>query len=77
MRLLHELEEISTREYVAPSDFAYIWMALGEKDKAFELFTKACEARDDRMLTVKVDPDLDPLRTDPRFGKLLKCVHLE
>lgn len=76
-QLLRELEERSRREYVWPSFLALISMALGDNDKAFALYQKACVERDSGILILKVDPSLDPLRSDPRFKDLLKCAHLE
>jgi len=48
--------------------------ALGEKDKAFAELNKSYENREPLMIVLKVDPRLDPLRSDPRFQELLRKV---
>jgi tetratricopeptide (TPR) repeat protein len=77
LRALREIEEESRRGFVPPSTPASIWVALGEKDKAFPLLMQGCAVRDGGMLTIKVDPFLDGIRSDPRFAQLLKCMNLE
>ncbi len=47
---------------------------IGDKDKAFELLEKSFERRDWAMHLLKVDPRLDNLRDDPRFGDLVRRV---
>lgn len=77
LRILRELEDRSRHEYLAPSSLGLIWLALGDKDRAFALFEKACAVRDSRFRSLKVDPSYDAFRSDPRFKDLLKCAHLE
>jgi hypothetical protein len=77
LRAAREIEEQSRRTFVPPSIAAGIWVALDDKDKAFPLLLQACAVRDDAMLTVKVDPFYDGIRSDPRFAQLLKCMNLE
>jgi hypothetical protein len=36
-----------------------------------------CKKNPSSLITVKVEPSLDPLRGDPRFDDLVRCVHLE
>jgi len=49
---------------------------LGEKDKAFAELDKAYEDREFFMTLLKVDPRLDPLRSDARFADLQRKVGL-
>jgi hypothetical protein len=51
-------------------------VALGETDRAFEWLDRAVEERSSDLVYLKVDPKLDRLRADPRFGKLLRMVTL-
>jgi DNA-binding winged helix-turn-helix (wHTH) protein/tetratricopeptide (TPR) repeat protein len=58
--------------------FALIWAhaGLGDHDEAFALLEKAYDERRDRMVWLKVDPQLAPLHGDPRFGDLLRRMNI-
>src|SRR5205807_9914886 len=77
LRAVRELEAYARPVFVPPSTIASIWVALGEKDKAFPLLLQGCSLRDGGMQTLKVDPWYDDIRTDPRFADVLKCMNLE
>lgn len=47
----------------------YAW--LGEIDEAFRWLERAWELRDPGMTDIKVDPLLEPLRSEPRYRELL------
>jgi tetratricopeptide (TPR) repeat protein len=49
---------------------------LGEKEEAFEYLNKTFEKRQFQMVLLKVEPQLDSLRGDPRFDELLRRVGL-
>ncbi len=57
-------------------DPARIYAQLGDKDAAFAALDRAWDARDSRLLDLKVDPYLDPLRGDPRFTAMVKRLGL-
>ena len=68
--------ELSKQVYVPASSFAWVYMGLGEKDKAFESLQKSYDERSIGMRAIKVDPMYDPLRSDPRFTDLLRRMNL-
>ena len=71
------LEKLKTTEkYVSPTELAILYIALGDKEKAFELFEKSYAERDVTLTSLKVEPGYDPIRNDPRFQDLLKRVGL-
>ena len=74
-RLEQEVEE-SKRELSGGFEMAEIFAQLGEKDQAFAWLERAYEERSFMMLYLKVAPNLDPLRSDPRFADLLRRVGL-
>ena len=67
-----ELERRSRREYVSPYHIALVHLALGDKERAFAWLEKAYQDRYWMMAFLKVDPRLDPLRSDPRYTDLLR-----
>jgi hypothetical protein len=58
------------------TDFAEVCARVGDKDRALEGLTYAIRRRDHRVTQLKVNPILDPLRSDPRFAELLRRVKL-
>jgi serine/threonine-protein kinase len=71
--LLHELGKT---HYVRPYYVAFIYAALGEKDKAFAELERSFAERDCYLGRIAVDPVMDPLRGDPRYKDLLKRMNL-
>jgi TolB-like protein/Tfp pilus assembly protein PilF len=57
-------------------DAAGIYAQLGDIDAAFEALNRAWEVRDSRLLDLKTDPYLDPLRGDSRYAALEKSLGL-
>ena len=51
---------------------AKAYVDLGNKDQAFAELNKAYEIRLSSLCWLKVEPQMDPLRTDPRFVELLR-----
>ena len=72
--ILKHLE--TSKEYVSPTELAVLYTSLGEREKAFTSFEKAYAAHDPQLLYLKVTPDFDPLRSDPRFQDLMERVGL-
>ena len=67
------LEEVMT---ASPYALAGIYAALGDRESAFEWLNTAYDERDVQLVSLKVDPSLDPLRSDERFDELVKRVGL-
>ncbi len=62
-----ELNELATKRYVSPFEFASIYFALGEPESGFEWLRKAVQDRCFELMSIKVDPRFDALRADSRF----------
>jgi TolB-like protein/Flp pilus assembly protein TadD len=76
-KALEELHKLSERRFVSAYDFAIIYVGLGEADQAFQWLERACEERSFSMLmSLKAEPRLDRLRSDPRFQDLVRRVGL-
>lgn len=57
-------------------EIALVYAGLGEKDQAFRWLEDALQAHDVGLVYLQVDPCLDPLRSDPRFARLLQQTGL-
>jgi hypothetical protein len=62
--------------YVSPGQIGIIYIALGEKDKAFEYLEEANKVYDLNLMRMKVERRFEPLRSDPRFDDLVKRIGL-
>ena len=70
MEIIEKQKEKGRSESVA-----MIYAGLGDKDRAFEWLEKAYKDHL-YLLTLKVNPESDPLRSDPRFDALLRRIGL-
>jgi hypothetical protein len=61
---------------VSPVTFVTVHLGLGEVDQAFAWLERAREERRGWLCYLKVEPLLDPVRGDPRFGRLLGAMKL-
>lgn len=75
-QLIQKLTLRSRREYVPALSIALIYVGLGEREHALEWLSYSYQDRSTHMVYSKVDPLLDPLRSDPRFNALLHQMHL-
>jgi hypothetical protein len=55
---------------------ALIYVGLDEKDLAFTWLEKAYEERSFGLSTIKAEPRMDSLHSDPRFQAMLRRVGL-
>jgi len=76
LKIIGELNKLSESKYVSPTSIAAIYGALGDKNQAFAFLNNAFDERDSILIMLKVEPMLDPLRTDPRFAELTRKVGL-
>ena len=75
-KTLADLHLLAQSRYVSSLYFAAIYTGLGEKSIALDWLDKAYKERNDRLLYLNVDPMADPLRSEPRFQKLMKRLNL-
>jgi hypothetical protein len=75
-RILGELHDLSRSQYVSAHAIALIHTGLGELDEAFLWLDRAYSERCSILAWIKVDPRLDPLRSDPRFESLLRRMNI-
>jgi len=69
-------EGIKKGNRIYPPEMAMLYARLGERDEAFRWLEKAYEERSVALTRLKVSPEWDNLRSDPRFQDLLRRVGL-
>jgi urea ABC transporter urea binding protein len=74
--LLKELQEVPKGKYVTPECYFLVYVSLGDKDQAFTWLQKMYDVRSQYPLRLKVQPDFDSLRTDPRYAEWLRRLKL-
>jgi TolB-like protein/Tfp pilus assembly protein PilF len=72
--LHNRLLQLRDEKYVDDWYLAQTYAALGEVDSAFAYIERAVQARSPSMVFMKVTPEFDSLRDDPRFDDLMRRV---
>jgi tetratricopeptide (TPR) repeat protein len=75
-KVLNELLELNKKRYVTPAALVNVYLGLGDKEQTFFWLEKAFEERSYYITYLNVFPIVDPLRSDPRFDRLLQRVGL-
>lgn len=76
LAIINELQRLSERQYVPADRVAIIYAGLGEKDQAFSWLEKAYEEHSFNIVTLRVEPRWDSIRSDPRFAELMRKIRL-
>ncbi len=75
LKALDQLKELSRRRYVSTYSFALVYLGLGDKDEALRWLEQSYQERAGADIGwIRVDPLLDPLRSDPRFEALAEKI---
>jgi tetratricopeptide (TPR) repeat protein len=72
--VLRAMEAHATRRYVPAIEFAYLHLALGDREAALSWLERALEEHSRWIELIAVDPILDPLRGERRFEALLDAL---
>ena len=76
-KILAALETTSKTKTVSSQEWAWIYLALGERSTAFEYLRRACEERFSAFPFALIDPAMDEVKDDPRLLELRKCANLD
>jgi len=76
-KILAQMLEQSKKRYVSPFYVSVVYAGLHENEKAMNWLEKAYEDRSNAIIFLKVDPDFDGLRSNPRFQALLRRLTLQ
>ena len=73
---ISKLEQDVREDGVGRYEIALVYAGMGDKQDAFKWLEAAYHVHDVGLVYLKVDPCLDPLRSDPRFQSLMHRVGL-
>src|SRR5579863_3502561 len=73
---LEQLKAERAKHYVSPFYLAEVYSALGDADQAINELDKAYQDRSNSLIFLRVDPEFDVLRSNPRFQSLLQRLQL-
>ncbi len=73
---LSQLTRESRARYVPKTAVAAAQVRLGRYDQALDTLAMGVEEKDPGLIELKVEPVFDPLRSNPKFGALLRRVGL-
>ncbi len=72
--IMERLETQARTEYLRGEVLAMGYAALGDFDKAFTFLQRALDARSAGLIYLHLDPAYQPLRSDPRFARMVKKI---
>jgi len=72
--IVAELDQQHAHRYASPYNLARVFAAAREPDKAFSRLERAYAERNPDLIELGAEPVFDPLRSDARFGDLLRRI---
>ncbi|HEY6246244.1 MAG TPA: hypothetical protein VIX17_19995 [Pyrinomonadaceae bacterium] len=76
LKLLNELKQDATKNYVQGDTIALIYIGLGDKAEALEWLEKHMLSHAETASGYGVSPQLDDIRSEPRFQAMLQRMNL-
>ena len=76
-KIIAYLKDLSRTNYVAPYYLAIAYAGLGDNEQTFKCIEQAYEDRSDSpILYLTADPQMQKIRSDPRYKEMLKRLNL-
>jgi TolB-like protein/Flp pilus assembly protein TadD len=76
LRILEELHKLAEKRYVSPFELASLHFALGRADEGFDWLSKAFQDRCFELISLRVDPRWQSLKSNPQFHRLFSQLGL-
>ncbi len=73
--VLRQIKEQSEIRYVSPYHLAVVHCQLGEFEETFKLLEEALAITDGWLVWLGTEPQLEPVRQDPRFQEIMKRIN--
>ncbi len=75
-QIVAQLNELAKRRYVSPYHLAVIYVGLGARAQALEQLEQAADERFNWLVFLRVEPQFDSLRAEPRYTALVRRLGL-
>jgi TolB-like protein/DNA-binding winged helix-turn-helix (wHTH) protein/Flp pilus assembly protein TadD len=75
LKLLEELRAGHKPGDMLSYDIALVYVGLGDRDRAFQWLQNSYAEHAADLVEINDDPEMEPLRSDPRFQNLLRSVN--
>ncbi len=75
-KVIGQLKKLESRADVDHCYVAVVYAGLGEKDRTFEALERAYAQRSGSLALLNADPFFKDMRSDPRYGDLLRRIGL-
>jgi len=75
-RILDRLNELALTTYVAPYNFALLYTGLGDLEKALDWLESSRDDRNSLLIYLRTEHQFAPLRSDSRFGEIVRSIGL-
>ena len=75
--IVQEMEGWTPRTWETVGYLWFLYVALGDLDRAFDYLNRAVDSRDQDLSIVRLARELESMRADPRYQELLKRVGLQ
>jgi pentatricopeptide repeat protein len=72
--VVDEMVKASAEKYVSPASIALVFNGLGDQEKTLAWLERALRDRDPRLISLRVDPIWNNLRSDPGFEAVLRRI---
>ena len=72
LQLIRRLERLAAAQQVSSYDMALAFVGMDDKDYAFSWLERAASDHAGRLMFLNVEPRFDSVRSDPRFGELVR-----
>ena len=76
LRFLEEILNRAQRETIDFTVVASVYTLLGDRENALAALEKACDFRGMSGVMARIDPRLDPIRSEPRYQQVLRRMNL-
>jgi tetratricopeptide (TPR) repeat protein len=73
---VQQIFERARSGYVSPVPLIKLYAALGDVNSGLRWLEEAYQQRRGYLAYLKIEPELDPFRSDPRFQRLLERMRL-